>query len=408
MVVCGAGVMGACTAYFLAQKPGTQVTVVERAAPACAASGKAGGFLALDWCDSGPVGPLARASFALHQQLADDLDGAQEYGYRRLHTLSVTVHEEDGEGPQRRRSRSRRPGPEVVPAWVDGPVTRASAIGTPATTAQVHPALFTTTVLRAAVDKFGARLVTGAVQDIVVAAAAAAEGHDHGEQQQQVVRGVVVDGEVVPADAAVIAMGPWSATLAVLARLTTVSGLKAHSVVLRPHGSASESPPAVTPHALFLGYRTKQGQALEPEVYPRPNGEVYVCGMSEESAAVPADPRAVAPRAESVRVLQRVAGTVSSRLAAGAAEVTAEQACFLPCSQDGVPLVGRVPGVRGAFVATGHGCWGILNAPATGAALAELIADGAATTVDLGPFDPARFAKSARRKWASGAPVSAV
>ena len=42
-------------------------------------------------------------------------------------------------------------------------------------------------------------------------------------------------------------------------------------------------------------------------------------------------------------------------------------------------------------MATGHGPWGMLNAPATGLALAEMIADGAASTVDLRPFDPARL-----------------
>jgi glycine/D-amino acid oxidase-like deaminating enzyme len=42
-------------------------------------------------------------------------------------------------------------------------------------------------------------------------------------------------------------------------------------------------------------------------------------------------------------------------------------------------------------MAAGHGVWGILNAPATGEAMAELIADGAARTVDLRPFDPARL-----------------
>jgi glycine/D-amino acid oxidase-like deaminating enzyme len=42
-------------------------------------------------------------------------------------------------------------------------------------------------------------------------------------------------------------------------------------------------------------------------------------------------------------------------------------------------------------VATGHGPWGILNAPATGLALAELIADGTARSVDLRPFDPSRL-----------------
>ena len=40
---------------------------------------------------------------------------------------------------------------------------------------------------------------------------------------------------------------------------------------------------------------------------------------------------------------------------------------------------------------TGHSVWGILNAPATGEAMTELILDGDATTVDLAPFDPGRM-----------------
>ena len=42
-------------------------------------------------------------------------------------------------------------------------------------------------------------------------------------------------------------------------------------------------------------------------------------------------------------------------------------------------------------MATGHNVWGILNAPATGEALAELIADGASRSTDLTPFDPIRL-----------------
>jgi glycine/D-amino acid oxidase-like deaminating enzyme len=59
-----------------------------------------------------------------------------------------------------------------------------------------------------------------------------------------------------------------------------------------------------------------------------------------------------------------------------------------PITSDGLPLIGRVPGVAGAYAATGYSVWGILNAPATGEALAELIVDGSAHTVDLRPFDP--------------------
>ena len=71
--------------------------------------------------------------------------------------------------------------------------------------------------------------------------------------------------------------------------------------------------------------------------------------------------------------------------------IIARQACFRPVTQDGLPLIGKVPGSEGAYIATGHSVWGILNAPATGEAMAELIAEGGAKTIDLAPFDPARL-----------------
>lgn len=54
VVICGAGVIGACTAYFLARR-GIDVIVVERTEVAAAASGKAGGFRALDWSVGTPL-----------------------------------------------------------------------------------------------------------------------------------------------------------------------------------------------------------------------------------------------------------------------------------------------------------------------------------------------------------------
>ena len=50
----------------------------------------------------------------------------------------------------------------------------------------------------------------------------------------------------------------------------------------------------------------------------------------------------------------------------------------------------RLPGVQGAYVATGHSCWGILNGPATGQAMAELIVYGSTKSLDISAFDPAR------------------
>ena len=76
----------------------------------------------------------------------------------------------------------------------------------------------------------------------------------------------------------------------------------------------------------------------------------------------------------------------------GASEILAEQACYRPATQDGLPLLGAVPGIGGVYIATGHNVWGMLNAPATGEALAELIAGNGETTIDLRPFNPGRMA----------------
>src|SRR5215831_17968057 len=74
VAICGAGVIGACTAYYLARR-GIDVTVVEGTDVAAAASGKAGGFLALDWCAGTPLDVLARRSFELHAALAGEVAG---------------------------------------------------------------------------------------------------------------------------------------------------------------------------------------------------------------------------------------------------------------------------------------------------------------------------------------------
>jgi len=46
--------------------------------------------------------------------------------------------------------------------------------------------------------------------------------------------------------------------------------------------------------------------------------------------------------------------------------------------------------VEAAYVASGHSVWGMLNAPATGEAIAELVLEGGTSTVDISAFDPSR------------------
>ncbi|KAI8465489.1 MAG: hypothetical protein J3K34DRAFT_525348 [Monoraphidium minutum] len=41
----------------------------------------------------------------------------------------------------------------------------------------------------------------------------------------------------------------------------------------------------------------------------------------------------------------------------GGAEVEAAQVCYLSVTGDGLPLIGMVPGAHGVFVGAGHSCW---------------------------------------------------
>jgi glycine/D-amino acid oxidase-like deaminating enzyme len=72
------------------------------------------------------------------------------------------------------------------------------------------------------------------------------------------------------------------------------------------------------------------------------------------------------------------------------APVVATRACARPVSPDGRPLIGPVPGVRGAYVAAGHGPWGISTGPGTARLLADLVL-GLLPAVPAA-LDPARFA----------------
>jgi glycine/D-amino acid oxidase-like deaminating enzyme len=350
VLICGGGVIGASIAYFLSRR-GVQAIVIERTGLACAASGKSGGFLALDWCDGTPLGPLARRSFTLHAQLAQEI--GNDWGYRRLVTYG-------GSMGLRRRGDAHRIG------WLSPGAAVDRHLGSTETTAQVHPGRFAAAMMRAALAH-GAELRLGTVTGVV--------------RRGVHVAGVEVDGDIIDGDAVVIAMDPWSILAAAWLPLPAIFGLKGHSLVF-------ETATKVPAEALFLEYREATGAVQSPELFPRPDGTTYVCAISSESP-LPIDPAAVRPDSGAIERLERMCRDLSPVLASS--RVLARQACFRPITRDGLPLIGRVPGVEGAYVATGHSVWGILNAPATGEAIAELIIDGAAHAIDLRRFDPDRF-----------------
>jgi glycine/D-amino acid oxidase-like deaminating enzyme len=84
-----------------------------------------------------------------------------------------------------------------------------------------------------------------------------------------------------------------------------------------------------------------------------------VCGISSESP-LPVGPDLVTPDDGAIDRLKALCDRMSPVLAR--APVLASQACYRPVTADGLPLIGAIPDTRGAYVATGHSVWGILNA----------------------------------------------
>ena len=351
VVIAGAGIIGTCTSYYLAKNYGISSSLVDPTGQiAPAASGKAGGFLARDWNDYAPTGPLTRRSFQLHQELADML-GAASIQYRRLTCVGIGV-----DGDRHPRGPLKLQGVE----WAEKTTGAVRPLGTEDTIAQVHPKLLCERLWKETQALASKGKVVGT------------RHNDDGDLQGA----ALDDGSVVPADAVLYACGPWTADV--------MLGVKYHSAVIPTDQVLSQC-------VFFSG-------CGDPEVYVRPDSTAYCTGFPEDARFVTEEPGQEMVQPEKINTIVQAVRKASSGSSNGGAlnkKPILEQACYLPTTTDGVPIMGELSeeaaGGRGCFICTGHSCWGILMGPASGESMASLIATGKSEKVDLSAFQPARY-----------------
>lgn len=154
--------------------------------------------------------------------------------------------------------------------WFDSDsVASYSEMGTPATTAQVHPYLFTTSMADLAISA-GAQVILGSVTSIDYSSSSGVKSVTYSDKTTKVTH-------TIPATDAVLAAGPWTSHIYPEA---PVEAMRAHSVVIKAD---------VSPYAVFSEIRLpkdfdkgdkkrRHGTTVSPEMYARPDGTVYACG----------------------------------------------------------------------------------------------------------------------------------
>lgn len=416
----GGGIIGCTSAYFLARHPSynpssTKITIIEAQSIASAASGKAGGLLAL-WARPSCIVPL---SYKLHAELAQEHDGAKRWGYRTLHCGSIGAKarlipeadpkeptENGGEAwkklPKTDMKKSKKYLGDEIPKdldWIEmDNINWYSEMGTPETTAQVHPYQFTTSMADLAVDK-GVEIIYGSVTAI--------------DYTGNHVKGVTYEDKetkhihTLHTNEVILSAGPWTSHVWPEAPIVSQ---RAHSVVVE----AEVSPWAVfTEIDLPKGFgrkmqdgakKRKHDKMVNPEMYARPDGTVYACGLYSSlwfhgdlltnKCIGEGDERVPLPRSSNLVVCDESScddiidyvGSISDPMRNG--KLLAKQACYLPlASNGGGPLIGHT-GIKGLLLAAGHTCWGIQNSCATGKLISEFVFEGEAKSADVSSLDP--------------------
>ncbi|SCV02779.1 LAMI_0H02916g1_1 [Lachancea mirantina] len=266
--------------------------------------------------------------------------------------------------------------------WIKKELVRDwSSLGGTDSTAQVHPYKFTHFLLREAMNTGAVDLILGKVNEIKFDDVGCTSGvsyipttDDDDQEEQQPI-------EILASQQVVLAMGPWTSKIL---PDCPISGLRAHSITIKP------STGTVSPYAIFTELKVDKNKYFSPEMYARKD-EVYVCGEGDTLVELPETSDAVEVVREKCDELYHYVSKLSSNLSEG--HILKRQACYLPVLNvptSSGPLIGET-NLEGLYVASGHSCWGINNAPATGKIVSELLLDGEATSADISALDPGLY-----------------
>ena len=366
VVIIGAGVHGASTAFHLAQR-GARVIVLERSAAASGATGRSSGLVRMHY-DLAAESALAWRSFDYFVNWAERVGG--DAGFTRTGFVRIVPPEQ--EGALRANVAAQQAigiGTSVISAadvhelLPDLATDDFNIAAYEPDSGYADPTSTCATMLAAAREK-GAILHQGSpVEHIEV---------DGGR-----VTGVVYLGERISAPTVVLAAGAWSGPLAATAGVQLDIRAWHHDTgfVARPAEFDTALPTVIDDiNALYF----------------RPEGHgLALVGLEDGNRIddLPGDDSRSDPE-----FVEHMVDRLTRRLPSFAqAAYQGAHGGTDGITQDQRSILGRY-GPDGLVLQTGFSGTGFKIAPAVGLAISELILDGDARSVDISAFDPGRFA----------------
>ncbi len=357
IVVIGGGVAGCAVAYYLARE-GLPVTIVERESVAFGASGYAAGLLnpLTGTGVPGPMEAMSILSYQMHVGLWGELEeqSGVDIQAELVPHLELILTEEDAEGASELMARwGSAPGFSVQ--WLDAgevlkiePRVNSGVLGAILleSPAALDSCSFTLALLEGA-RAHGAVLVKGDVTAV-----------DDSR--------VTLRDREIGCDTVVLAAGPWAADASGWLGVDLPIGpLKGQIVHL-----AQMDPPL--PRHL----------AGPVQIASKKDGLVWL-GATEETEGF--DNRTTQQARDDI--IERAVRMVPSL---AGQPVVGQTSCLRPVAPDRLPIIGRVPGRDGVYLAAAPEKKGIMIGPAIGLAIADLVVRGE-TSVPIENFSLSRF-----------------
>jgi glycine oxidase len=362
-VVVGGGVIGCALARELARR-GARVVVLERGRVGAEATTAAAGMIApqAECEEPGPVLRLGLASRARYAAWVEALraESGVDVDYRADGIIYAALTASDTRVLAARARWQRAAGLRVE--RLDVPTARRLV---PALSARARLVLHFPDDHRLDNERLGTAVALAARRAGAVVRDGTA-AHAVVVRRGRVV-GVETDAGTVGTTVAINAAGAWAGELRVPgARPVPVFPVRGQMLVLR-------GPLGILPRPLY----SRRGY-----VVPRPDGRLLL-GSTRERAGF--EKRVTASAAAD---LLAALGAMAPAL--GDLALEGAYAGLRPGTPDDRPILGAARGPRGLFYATGHYRSGILLAPATAEAVADLILTGT-TTLPVAGMSPARF-----------------